>query len=64
MLASQQAGQDRDTIVANFSAWLAAQVAIGDSPSPEGESLYELVIPSFMSVDGLLRYWRKANAER
>lgn len=64
VLASQQAGQERDAIVMNFSAWLAAQVALGDSPSPEGESLYELVIPSFMSVDGLLRFWRKANAEQ
>ena len=44
ILSSQQAGQERDTIVTNFSTWLAAQTAADDGV-PTGERLYELVIP-------------------
>ena len=59
VLAQQQAGQERDAIVAAFGPWLEEQTAADDGEAT-GASLYDLVIPSFMSVDGLLRYWRKA----
>ena len=62
VLARQQAGQERDAIVTDFSAWLTAQTAADDGEAANGD-LYELVIPSFMSVDGLLRYGRKINKE-
>lgn len=59
VLAQEQAGQPRDAIVAAFGPWLEEQTAADDGETT-GASLYDLVIPSFMSVDGLLRYWRKA----
>lgn len=62
VLARQQAGQERDAIVTDFSAWLTAQTAADDGEAANGD-LYDLVIPSFMSVDGLLRYGRKINKE-
>ncbi len=58
--AEQQAGRTRDAIIGRFVEWLAAETAAEDQTTGWGD-LYELVIPSFMSVDGLLRYWRKVD---
>jgi glyoxylase-like metal-dependent hydrolase (beta-lactamase superfamily II) len=51
-------GLDRDTMVARYDAWLREQAAQAGVESELGRA-FDLANPREMSVDGILRYWRK-----
>jgi glyoxylase-like metal-dependent hydrolase (beta-lactamase superfamily II) len=53
-----QAGHEREALIQQFSAWNRERAqAHGLSERDLGR--YELANPTFMSVDGLMRYWHK-----
>ena len=56
--AELQAGADRETIIARFTEYEAVRQA-ADGLSAADQALYASVGPLGMSVDGLLRYWKK-----
>jgi hypothetical protein len=51
-------GADRQAIIAGFTAYEAARQA-ADGLEEADQTLYASVGPLGMSVDGLLRYWKK-----
>ncbi|MCB0202735.1 MAG: hypothetical protein KDI03_21895, partial [Anaerolineae bacterium] len=53
--AGWQAGQPRDDILEAYRAWLAED-AITGGLSPADAHRLEMIVPSDMCVDGLLRY--------
>jgi glyoxylase-like metal-dependent hydrolase (beta-lactamase superfamily II) len=53
-----RAGRSRHQILKAFLAWLQEQLAERGSPIEELQR-HEVVIPTAMSVDGLMRYWLK-----
>lgn len=55
-------GLERDEIVVRFREWMA-EVAAADGADPERLKNDEVLNPRHMSVDGILRYWKK-RAER
>lgn len=54
-----QAGQEEEVILEAYVRWLAERAAVEGADQAMIER-YELVVPSRMCVQGLLRYWRKA----
>jgi glyoxylase-like metal-dependent hydrolase (beta-lactamase superfamily II) len=58
--AALERGADREAIIAAFAEREAAQLAAAGVEA----ALYNSVGPLGMSVDGLLRYWRKKRPER
>jgi glyoxylase-like metal-dependent hydrolase (beta-lactamase superfamily II) len=55
------AGETRDQVIAAYTAWERARAAAFGADA-EMIGRYEAANPIFMSVDGLLRYWRKREA--
>jgi glyoxylase-like metal-dependent hydrolase (beta-lactamase superfamily II) len=53
-------GVERDTIVEHLRAYAAGETAAADDPSTGHR--YELATPTYMSADGLIRYFRKRGA--
>lgn len=56
-------GAERDEVVAEYREWNREQ-ALAAGISEEDYARYELVNPLFMSVDGIMRYWRKRAEKR
>lgn len=54
-----QAGAITDALVAAYTEWVAAQAAV-EGCDPAAVHRYEVVVPSFMEVPGLIRYFTKA----
>lgn len=54
-----QAGQDSDAIIAAYQPWVA-QLAQADGADADAIHRYEVIVPSEMCVQGLMRYWQKA----
>jgi glyoxylase-like metal-dependent hydrolase (beta-lactamase superfamily II) len=54
------AGIDRDQIVRDLQEFARTDIAGSDDPT--AAERYELATPTFMSVDGLIRYFRKRSA--
>jgi glyoxylase-like metal-dependent hydrolase (beta-lactamase superfamily II) len=56
-------GRARDHIVEDLSAFAGAEMATADAVEDASSSLrYELATPTYMSADGLIRYFRKRSA--
>jgi glyoxylase-like metal-dependent hydrolase (beta-lactamase superfamily II) len=53
-----EAGQERDTILRHYRQW-QRDLAIGRGATAEIFNQYEAANPLYMSVDGIIRYWRK-----
>jgi glyoxylase-like metal-dependent hydrolase (beta-lactamase superfamily II) len=53
-----QDGETPDAIAAAFAGW-AAQMAAAQGADPDTVARYEIITPSPMLVQGLLRYWRQ-----
>lgn len=53
-----QAGEGEETIIAAYKSWVA-QAALADGARAEDIDHYELIVPSEMCVQGLMRYWQK-----
>ncbi len=53
-----QAGVERDEIVADYTAWMH-QLARENGADAYTIAQYETANPSYMSVDGILRYWQR-----
>ena len=53
-----QTGEPAETIIPAYAAWVAAQAA-ADGVDPDGVRRYEVIVPSFMQVSGLIRYFQK-----
>ena len=53
-----QAGQDNDAIIAAYQSWVA-QLAQADGADADAVHRYEVIVPSEMCVQGLVRYWQK-----
>lgn len=53
-----QTGVERDVLIQQYSAW-SHERARTHGLSEQDLEKYELANPTFMSVDGLIRYWRK-----
>jgi len=51
-------GRDRDALVARYTDWNRERAAAA-GVSEGALAAYELANPLFMSVDGIMRYWRK-----
>ena len=51
-------GMDREAALARFAAWEAAR-QLADGLDEQSRALYGSVGPAGMSVDGLIRYWKK-----
>lgn len=54
-----QAGQTPEALIRDYTDWVAAQ-AIADGCDLATANRYEVVVPSFMEIPGLLRYFKKA----
>lgn len=52
------AGLDRDAVLGDYATWVR-QLAGGLGVSTPAFAQYEAANPHFMTVDGVLRYWRK-----
>ncbi len=52
------AGDSAEEMMADLPQWLAEQ-ARREGVTPEGVHRYEVVVPSYMNVTGVLRYFRK-----
>ncbi|MCO6449951.1 MAG: MBL fold metallo-hydrolase [Caldilineales bacterium] len=50
-----QAGESAEAMSADFKAWVAAAAA-ADGCDPQAIARYEMAVPSYMQVGGLLRY--------
>lgn len=61
--AHMQTGVARDDLIPEFAQWLAAQARADDGTDADID-LYEVVTPTFMAVDGLMRYWQHQAAPR
>ncbi|MDW8425291.1 MAG: MBL fold metallo-hydrolase [Meiothermus sp.] len=57
-----KAGQTREQMVLEFAAYVAATLRSAGLSDEEVQE-YELADPSWMSVDGLVRYWNKHHPE-
>ena len=53
-----QAGQDSETIISAYKPWVA-QLAQADGADADTVHRYEVIVPSEMCVQGLVRYWQK-----
>jgi glyoxylase-like metal-dependent hydrolase (beta-lactamase superfamily II) len=53
-----QAGQDSESIIAAYQSWVA-QLAQADGADAGTVYRYEVIVPSEMCVQGLVRYWQK-----
>lgn len=53
-----QAGEDSAAIVTAYKPWIA-QRASDDGADPGAVHRYEVIVPSEMCVQGLVRYWQK-----
>jgi glyoxylase-like metal-dependent hydrolase (beta-lactamase superfamily II) len=53
-----QAGDSAEQMMAELPGWLAEQ-ARSECVAEEGVHRYEVVVPSYMNVTGVLRYFRK-----
>jgi glyoxylase-like metal-dependent hydrolase (beta-lactamase superfamily II) len=53
-----EAGMDREGILPEYLAWHLARAKTADMPAKIIER-YEVANPHHMSVDGIMRYWRK-----
>jgi glyoxylase-like metal-dependent hydrolase (beta-lactamase superfamily II) len=62
MKARLKAGQTREQIVPEFEAYVAATLRAAGLSEEEIQE-YEFADPSWMSVDGLVRYWNKHHPE-
>jgi glyoxylase-like metal-dependent hydrolase (beta-lactamase superfamily II) len=51
-------GLDRDMVAADYAAWVR-QFAVGLGVAPAQFDQYAAANPHFMTVDGVMRYWRK-----
>lgn len=58
VLEGMQTGADRTSLIASFAGWLAQQ-AVTDDGTGADVDLYEVVTPTYMATDGLLRYWQQ-----
>jgi glyoxylase-like metal-dependent hydrolase (beta-lactamase superfamily II) len=56
--AALEAGQERDALVADMTIWEEARLEAGGVPRSEWV-IFSNLAPVSMSVDGMLRYWRK-----
>lgn len=56
-----QAGQDRDTILAAYIEWNHARARAAGLSAAEIHQ-YDTANPLYMSVDGIMRYWRKRSS--
>lgn len=56
--ARMEEGMERDDLVNAYIGWNREQ-AISHGMDPDDFARYEAANPLFMSVDGLMRYWRK-----
>ena len=56
--ARWQAGEESETIIAAYKLWVA-HAALDDGAREEDIDHYELIVPSEMCVQGLVRYWQK-----
>jgi glyoxylase-like metal-dependent hydrolase (beta-lactamase superfamily II) len=56
--AQMEEGMERDDLVNAYIGWNREQ-AISRGMDPDDFARYEAANPLFMSVDGLMRYWRK-----
>ncbi|MCL4267704.1 MAG: MBL fold metallo-hydrolase [Anaerolineae bacterium] len=56
------AGVERDELIAQYTAWNHGR-AYAAGLSDESIRKYEIANPLYMSVDGMMRYWRKRNEE-
>ena len=59
MRAAWQTGQPRDDILAAYRAWIGQQ-AVAAGLTPADAHRFEIIVPSDMCVDGLLRYLEKS----
>lgn len=57
--AARQAGQARDDILEAYRAWIG-EAAIESGVTPADAHRFEIIVPSDMCVDGLLRYLEKS----
>ena len=55
---AMQQGADRDTILARYSKWNRER-ASARAISDDVYTVFETANPLYMSVDGIMRYWRK-----
>lgn len=54
-----ESGLERDEIIVRFREWMAGFAAANDGADPERLLTDEVLNPRHMSVDGILRYWKK-----
>ncbi|MEZ4767530.1 MAG: MBL fold metallo-hydrolase [Caldilineales bacterium] len=57
--AGRQRGQSRDDILEGYRAWIG-DLSIAAGLTPEDVHRFEMIVPSDMCVDGLVRYFEKA----
>ncbi len=57
------AGVERDELIAAYTAWNHGR-AQAAGLSDDSISKYEIANPLYMSVDGMMRYWRKRESEQ
>ncbi len=57
-----QAGETQEAMIAAYTDWVGAQ-ATAEGCDPTAVRRYEVVVPSFMEIPGLLRYFKKAAAQ-
>jgi glyoxylase-like metal-dependent hydrolase (beta-lactamase superfamily II) len=56
--ALKLAGESNEQIIPQLTAWLA-DMARAEGVDEKGVQRYEIIVPSYMNVTGLLRYFRK-----
>lgn len=54
-----QKGSQREDLIEAYGAWNRERAAKADTPVDDFAQRYEAANPLFMSVDGIMRYWRK-----
>jgi hypothetical protein len=57
-----QAGLERDALTEEYLAWVRARADAHRVSERESQAL-EMANPALMSVDGIMRYWRKRAEE-
>ncbi len=61
MRAGWQAEEARDDILASYRVWIG-EATISAGLTPDDAYRCEIIVPSDMCVDGLLRYFEKSEA--
>jgi glyoxylase-like metal-dependent hydrolase (beta-lactamase superfamily II) len=58
------AGAERDEVLQAYRTWNEARAVSADSSTGDFAGCYEAANPLFMSVDGIMRYWRKRDEKQ